>query len=61
VTRNDVRAVSAGVRLALRVHVCRLVPASHVNWLADSTVERLAFFLLLLPVVLGEAADTLHR
>ena len=27
--------VRAGVRFALRAHICRLVPASNVNWLAD--------------------------
>jgi hypothetical protein len=31
--------VRAGVRFALRAHICRLAPASDVNWLADSTVE----------------------
>jgi hypothetical protein len=28
-------AVRVGVRFALRAHICRLVPASNVNWLAD--------------------------
>jgi hypothetical protein len=27
--------VRAAVRLALRTHICGLVPATNVNWLAD--------------------------
>jgi hypothetical protein len=35
--------VRAAVRLAFRAHICGLVPASNVNWLADLAAEGVAF------------------
>jgi hypothetical protein len=34
ITRPRFDTVRAAVRLAFRAHICRLVPASDVNWLA---------------------------